>query len=97
MTYNLSNLSRWDFIEFGINVNSQAHGWMGIMLLISIFFIIMLVLKNYESKRAFAAASFITTIVSIFLVWIGFVQLFFTIVLVIMTAGSALLLYFEDG
>lgn len=97
MTYNLTNISRWDYVDFLTGVNSESNGWLGMMILLSVFFIVLLVLKNYESKRAFASASFVVTVLSVFLVWIGLVQIYFMIIGVVMTAGSALLLYFEDG
>jgi hypothetical protein len=97
--YNFSNMStgEFDFIAKTSQINDMANGMIGLMILISLFLIILISLKNYETKRSFAAASFITLIVSILLNFIGFVQIYFTVVLICMTIAGWIMIKSEDS
>lgn len=96
--YNLSGLANKPTLyNLALEANSQAQGYIAVLILVVLFIIIFISLKNYETKRSFAAASFICAIVSILFNWIGFISLYYTIVLIIMTAGAAVMLIFEDG
>jgi Trk-type K+ transport system membrane component len=89
--------AEYDITEKIIEINSLAGGWIGFMILVSAFLIIMISLKNYETKRAFAAASFICTIISILLNYINMVQIYFTVVLICMSVGSWIMIKSEDS
>lgn len=97
-TYNMSNLSTdMNVVSLVQGVNEKTEGLFGLLLLLAIFLIILIATKNYEIRRSFAGASFLTMLIGIMLFTIGMVQLYIVVVLIIMTAGGAVLLFTEEG
>lgn len=97
--YNLTNLSSsWDVTSVIIETNSLANGAIGLMILISVFLLIFITMKNtYESRRALMAASFFTTVTSILLSIINMIGYNIVAICIILTAGIFLLLHGEEG
>ena len=96
--YNLTNLTtNYDFMSSMTIINEKAGHSIGIGILIAVFLLVFLGLKRYESKRAFAASTFITTIISVLLASIGWVNLAIAVICIIAAAGSALMLILEEG
>ena len=98
MAYNLTNMSdTMSIMDFIVGVNQQANGMIGMLILLSILIICFVSLKAYETKRAFTVASFITLCVSIMFNWIGIIDVYFTIILMLMTIGGVVMLHAEGG
>jgi len=98
MTYNLSNLTNnFDIVYFADFVNRESHGVMALTILISLFLLVFIGTKNFESKRSFAAASFATSIVAVLFSTIGWIDVYITIGFVILGGVAAFLLLAENG
>lgn len=96
--YNLTNLTtHYDFVNGVVEINRQADAIFGVVLLVGLWILIFFGLKNYESKRAFGAASFITLVAAVLMSTIGLVPSYAVVVLVLMTAGGAIMLITEQG
>ena len=95
--YDLTNITAADnFYELGAATNLLTDGLMGILFLISLWIILFVSFSKYESKSAFAAANFITTVFAIFfrvMGWIGDTPLF---VLILLTGLGFLWLKWSD-
>lgn len=67
--YNLTNITGSNStVGLATAVNDLSGGWLGVTLLIVIFMIFFIALKNYPRKEAFGAATLITFI-SALLLW----------------------------
>lgn len=72
--YNLSNITgARNIYEVTKGANDVAGGSLGLMLLVGIFVIFFFSFKTYSTKRAFAGASFITAVISIFIRLLDFI------------------------
>lgn len=92
MTYNVpTNASQfyklWDF------ANEATNNFFGIAILIMIFFVSFFSLKGYETPKAFAFASMITTIMAILLSVMGTVNGLAVLVCIVLTAFSVVYLF----
>ena len=67
MSHFVAPLNNRTVADLMVTANSYSSGWFGYGILLSIFFIAFFSLKNFFPDRAFAAASFLTTISAIFL------------------------------
>ena len=72
--YNITNVQNANNLQgFLLEVNIISNGMFGTLILLSVFAILFLGFKGFESKRAIMGASFITSIVSIFLRLMGLI------------------------
>jgi hypothetical protein len=96
--YNLTTLMN-DFSLTGglIEINRQANMILGILLIVGIFILLFWSMKNFESTRAFAYSSFVTTVLSVIAYEIGLIPLYVVIILILLTVGSAVMLQTEGG
>ena len=69
MPTNITSITDW--MQWG---NVITGNWYGIVLIVMIFVITYISLKDYPNKRAFAAAAFITGITTVLLRFIGLVD-----------------------
>lgn len=77
-------------------INSDIGGYFGVSILIATFIISFLALKNYSGEKAFAASSFIVTVIAVLLMRINMVGLPLVIMLAAVTAVSAILVRNES-
>lgn len=96
--YNLTNLTSnyglWNTI---VVVNEKAGGMFAFMILISVFLILFVGTKNFEAKRSFAVACFVTWILGILFAAGGLIAVYVPIIIGIMTGGAAIMLIAENG
>ena len=72
--YNLTSLNNQDSIFGFMNAaNDVSGGLFGNLILIVTFLIMVVAWRSYEPKRSFAAASFITALISVFLRVMGWI------------------------
>ncbi len=62
------------FMDFLNYTNNMTSGFLGIGILIIVFFVSFLSTKSYTYERAFAFASFLTMISALLLRFIGFID-----------------------
>jgi len=66
-------------------VNTVMDGLFGTALLVILFFIFWMSLKDYKTDRAFAAAAFVTMPIAIFFFVMGLINTYILIIIVIIT------------
>lgn len=72
--YNITNLSRsHGIINLAVEANNQASSYLSLLILVALFIILMIKMKNFETKRAITASSFITFLASLFMYGFGWV------------------------
>ena len=76
--------------------NSFVDDTFGVFILLAIWIIIFIRLKNYDMKVASFASSFITTLCSLMLMLIGMASFKVFLVCVVITALTALFNKFEE-
>lgn len=92
MPYNFTNIANQTTIDqLFLAVHTDiSGGWMGPLILITFFFILLVSFKGFESKDAFTGASFIGLIMGIFLNILGVVPVQFVIVFLFLSALGAI-------
>lgn len=94
--YNLSFMDTNNtFLEVFQSVNTESAGVIVSLILFSLFIIILVALKHYDSKVTFLVASFITTIVGILFMFMGMVGM--NILFIFIVGMIASLLYYLFG
>jgi hypothetical protein len=87
--YDLTNASSMSSIaDLFTTANQLSNNIFGSVILLMLWFVIFIQLKNYSSKPAMLAASFITSIVAILLFVIGMVGQPVLIICIVITAIS---------
>lgn len=82
--YDLTNISASNNIyEFTKAVNDMADKTLFMGLLIATFVILFVSMKNYGNRDAFMTSSFITVIMAIILSLLGFIPVWFSVILTI--------------
>ena len=90
--YDLTNVSNMTGVQDIFLVPNQLTGGLfGTIILFILWFVIFMQLKNYSTKPALLAASFITGIVALILWLLGVVNQYVLIVCVVITAISFVL------
>ena len=75
--------------------NIVTNNWFGLMLIISIFIILFISFKSYETEKAFSATTFISTIIALLLSLMGILSPEYVIIMIVLTAISVILLFFR--
>lgn len=89
MTYNMTNVTEsYNLYDTANAVNQLTGGYYAVFLLFVVFAISFISLKKAETEKAFIVASFITTIVGILLLFIGFIDLKVFMFPLILLVGS---------
>jgi hypothetical protein len=92
MVYNLANASNMSNIADLFKVSSQlSDGLFGPMILVVLFVVVFVQLKNYPTKPALAAAAFITAIAGILLLLMGIVTWPVLLITIVIAAIAAVL------
>lgn len=73
MTYNITG-NYTHYADFTSAMNVISGGWIGVGILISIFFIALYSSRGYESWRSFCGVSFLTAISATYLLWLGWIS-----------------------
>lgn len=60
--YNLTNMTTGNPLTMAQAANTVSSGWLGILLVIACFVILLIAMKNFPMAVAFSASSFITFI-----------------------------------
>ena len=95
--YNLSFMdTNSTLVDMFIGVNTETTGLLAGILLFAFFLLLMIGMKNYYTKIAILAASFITTIVGILLVFLGVTSFSVVMFFIIGTVGSTIYYYFSE-
>lgn len=95
MLYNYPNATDYvglmQYIETGVPV---PFGEISVLIVFAVSFMIFM---RYGVPRSFAAASFISFLMGLFLFLIGILPNYFLSVLEVLVASSVILLYFSEG
>ena len=94
--YNLTNISSSsNFLELTQHANSLSGGLFGTLVILS-FFIVLFVSLHGEMRIKFAAASFITAIITLLFSVIGLIGEFIVLIIVFMTAVSVMFAMYKQ-
>ena len=98
MAYDLTNLTGSEGIgKVGGFLNEVTFNFFWVGVMISIFFIIILVLKNYPLEHGFFVSSWVCFVLSVILVSIGYLNLYVALAFLAMSGLSVLYLYLQGG
>jgi len=96
--YNLTGLySANNVFELFDFANNQILGnsMLGTIILVGFFFIALVtLLKSNDPSKSFTVASFLTSIIGLGFVMIGFINVSIYIILLVITAGGWIAMYF---
>ena len=84
-------------IDLFIYANTVTSNAFGYLILIAVYIITFISLKNYPTERAFASASFITAITSVFMAVLGLVPTFVVLFPTILAIVSIFILARSGG
>ncbi len=88
--YNMSNAT--NFIELLVDLNEVTGELFGISIMIMIFFIMFLSMKNFETEKALTSSLFITSMSGFFLFLMGIVSEFIFLGSFVILIGTLFLL-----
>jgi len=77
-------------------MNDLSGGFFGIALIVTIFVVSFLSLKNYSTERAFAGSMLITTILGILLRILEVIPDYMMTILIVGTGVSLIIIMFKD-
>jgi hypothetical protein len=87
--YNLTNITDANNIyETVVAVNQLSNGIFGLILIASVFLILFFSLKTEDTENAFISSSFITTILSIIMVFINLSSWYMVMLPLVIFIGS---------
>jgi len=87
--YNLTNITDANNIyETVVAVNQLSNGIFGLILIASVFLILFFSLKTEDTENAFISSSFITTIISIIMVFINLSSWYMVMLPLVIFIGS---------
>jgi hypothetical protein len=73
-----------------IAIQNATGGWLGWGLIVCVFVISMFSMKNYSTAKAVAASSFITSIISLFLLGIGIIDQYTVYIIIAILAPATI-------
>lgn len=97
MAYNITgidNANNW--LDFITEINNLCDGMYGGLILLSIFFIVFIVFKNYDTKAVLAADGFICSMIAILMWALGWIGWGIVIIPIVVTAGAVIILFVTD-
>lgn len=94
--YDLPNSSINSTMAMMNYVNNVSEGWLGPLMLVALFFVTFISLKNYPMDRAFGVSSFVCLLASAFLSVLELLNPKFLLLFVILTAFSVIYLYINN-
>ena len=95
--YNLSNYSEFTgMVNVVQTSNNLMGGWLGTLLTIGLFIIVVASTRNFGVKTSFATASFLTFIFSLFFYAMSLISEILVFILILAVAISILILYFSE-
>jgi hypothetical protein len=77
--------------------NTVTNSWFGMLLIATIFLLLFISFKSHETEKAFAGASFLSTIFSLLLVIMGLLGAEYSIMMIILTSISVIFLLFRTS
>lgn len=80
------------FVRVGGNTGEPVFGF---LIMIAAYVILFIGFKNYPTETAFAGASYITTVIALFLSVMGLLSPTFIVIMVAVTAISTVFLMFR--
>lgn len=84
-----------DLAEFMVYHNEITSGWFSLVILFCFWIVVFINLKNYQTPEAFAAASFLSSIVSLLFYTAGALNGTVAMIPVILTAIAGAALYYR--
>ena len=74
MTYNLTNITESQtFAQYLIETNNLVNGYYASLFLLMLFFILYIIMQNYDTRVALLVPSFIVMIIASLFVFLGLV------------------------
>ena len=83
--------------SLGLYVQEVSSDWFMIVLQLILFAIILISLKEYETPKAFAFASFINMIISVLFRTLGFISNTWMYLSIVIVAASTVWLYLDNS
>ena len=84
-----TNVTNWpDLLGFA---NMTVNYWFGNTILIMIFVIAFTYFSNYPGPRAFTMAGFMTTLLGVFMFWMGLISSNVLIICLVITVGGLIM------
>lgn len=97
MAYNLTNVTEaTNIYAMTAAINDSSGGLIGILTLFTLWVVIFIASKGYDTKTALFTSGFITTIASILLFTIGFININVFIISLIVLLLSLFVLMFTE-
>lgn len=84
-----------DLAEFMVYNNEITSGWFAPVILFCFWIVVFINLKNYQTPEAFTAASFLTSIISLFFYVAGALNGTVAMIPVVLTAVAGAALYYR--
>ena len=78
--------------EFIFTANAYSENWLGISLLMIIFFILLIRMREFPLEKSFASASFVTMLLLVFLFLLGIINSLIMGAAIFVAIGSILVL-----
>ena len=95
--YNLSFAETTDLYTLTSGVNTQLDGLLAAMILLSIYIILFISMRNQEIKTVFLADSFIVTIIAVLFWILEFISIQIVMIPFVLLMAAVLIKVFSDG
>jgi len=96
MAYNISFMDNTpSIVELYAGINTESGMMLSIILLLSLWVVIFISMKHFDTKVVFLSASTTTTIVSILMLGLGWINMTIVFFPLIMTMFSLIAFYFS--
>lgn len=98
MAYNVTFIETNNTIfDAMVSVNVESGGWLMRFVLIAFFFILFMAMKHYNTKAAILVATYITSVLGVVFVFLGWVSLSTIIYFVVGCVVATIIFYFTDS
>lgn len=97
MNYDLSlfnSTNTTNLLQLAQGVNTASNGWFGVLFLLVIFISSYMVFKKEDAIEDFMVSGFITSIISVLLLFAGIVTWYVTIVPIVLFLAAFALYFF---
>lgn len=92
MVYNTSFMDNSSsLVVYYVGLNSVGDGLLTLVILFTIFLIMMISMKDYDTKTVMLVSSFVTMLLSLMFMFGGFIDWTRVIIFVVMVIGSVLI------
>lgn len=95
--YNLTNMTSANNVyDLFSSVNSLSNGFYGLFILLIVFIVSFAFMKNFDTKTAFIASSFITAVIAVGLFFLGFIAIYGLLIPILLLIASIMVKIFGE-